>query len=126
MKGAVATTPGVLRNFTVSSRQLRITSSVLTRMCASKSITFCCSSRSNPVMTEMTRMSTVTPSVTPDHGDERDDGKEGALRFEIAKREKKTERQFQIAATVAAISELFQKRFAIRSFGMPLAISPGR
>ena len=65
MNGAVATTPGVLRNFTVTSRQSRITSSVLTRMCASKSITFRCSSRSNPVMTEMTRISTVTPSVTP-------------------------------------------------------------
>jgi hypothetical protein len=34
-------------------------------MCASKSITFCRSSRSNPVMTEITRISTVTPSVTP-------------------------------------------------------------
>ena len=34
-------------------------------MCASKSITFCRSSRSNPVMTEMTRMRTVTPSITP-------------------------------------------------------------
>ena len=37
------------------------------------------------------------------HRDERDDGKERALRFEIAQREEKTERQFQIADTVAAI-----------------------
>ena len=34
-------------------------------MCASNSITFWRSSRSNPVMTEITRMRTVTPSVTP-------------------------------------------------------------
>src|SRR5207249_5799977 len=40
-------------------------SSVVTRMCASKSITFCRNSRSNPVMTEITRISTVTPSITP-------------------------------------------------------------
>ena len=40
-------------------------SSELTRMCASNSITFWRSSRSNPVMTEITRMRTVTPSVTP-------------------------------------------------------------
>src|SRR5437773_3160224 len=34
-------------------------------MCASKSITFWRSSRSNPVITEITRISTVTPSITP-------------------------------------------------------------
>ena len=32
---------------------------------ASKSMIFCRSSRSKPVITEITRMSTVTPSVTP-------------------------------------------------------------
>src|SRR5207247_9912217 len=40
-------------------------SSLITRMCASKSITFWRSSRSNPVITEITRISTVTPSITP-------------------------------------------------------------
>src|SRR5262245_935852 len=34
-------------------------------MCASKSMTFWRSSRSNPVMTAITRISTVTPSMTP-------------------------------------------------------------
>src|SRR6478609_7516812 len=34
-------------------------------MCASKSMTFCRSSRSKPVMTAITRISTVTPSITP-------------------------------------------------------------
>ena len=34
-------------------------------MCASKSITFWRSSRSKPVITEITRISTVTPSITP-------------------------------------------------------------
>ena len=42
-----------------------MTLSVVTRMCASKSTTFWRSSRSKPVMTEMTRMRTVTPKVTP-------------------------------------------------------------
>src|ERR1700720_731437 len=64
-KGAVATTPGVLSIFVLSVRQSCKTSSVVTRMCASKSITFCLSSRSNPVMTEITRIKTVTPSITP-------------------------------------------------------------
>ena len=36
-------------------------------------------------------------------GDERDDRKKRALRFQVAKREEKAERQFQIADTVAAI-----------------------
>src|SRR3979409_2018775 len=63
--GAVPTTPGVFRIFTVRSRQLRKTSSELTRMCASQSTTFWRSSRSNPVMTEIATMSTVTPSITP-------------------------------------------------------------
>jgi hypothetical protein len=49
----------------LSARQSRKMSSELTRMCASNSITFWRSSRSNPVITEITRMSTVTPSVTP-------------------------------------------------------------
>ena len=65
MKGAVATTPVVLSIFVLSVRQSRKTSSELTRMCASKSITFWRSSRSNPVITEMTRINTVTPSITP-------------------------------------------------------------
>src|SRR2546427_3099315 len=65
MKGAVATTPGVLLIFVLSVRQSRKTSSELTRICASKSITFWRSSRSNPVITEITRIKTVTPSITP-------------------------------------------------------------
>src|SRR5205814_191531 len=64
-KGAVATTPGVLSILALSGRQSRNTSSELTRICASKSITFWRSSRSNPVMTAITRISTVTPSITP-------------------------------------------------------------
>ena len=63
--GAVATTPGTLSIFAFSGRQSRKISSVVTRMCASKSITFWRSSRSNPVITEITRISTVTPSITP-------------------------------------------------------------
>src|SRR5438552_18227196 len=65
MKGAVATTPVVLSIFVLSVRQSRNTSSELTRMCASKSITFWRNSRSNPVITEITRINTVTPSITP-------------------------------------------------------------
>src|SRR5437773_133189 len=65
MYGAVATTPGVLSIFVLSDRQSRKISSVLTRICASKSITFWRSSRSKPVITEITRIRTVTPSITP-------------------------------------------------------------
>ena len=43
-------------------------------------------------------------------GDEGDDGKKSALRFEITKREEKTERQFQIADTVAVFLAVFQQR----------------
>src|SRR5580765_6139465 len=63
--GAVATTPGVLSILALSGRHSRNTSSEVTRMCASKSMTFCRNSRSNPVMTAITRISTVTPSITP-------------------------------------------------------------
>src|SRR6266480_3584973 len=58
-------TPGVLSILLLSVRQSRKTSSELTRICASKSITFWRSSRSNPVITEITRIKTVTPSITP-------------------------------------------------------------
>src|SRR5262249_9867641 len=63
--GAVAATAGVLSIFALRGRQSRNTSSEVTRMCASKSMTFWRSSRSNPVMTAITRISTVTPSITP-------------------------------------------------------------
>src|SRR5437016_4098035 len=65
MYGAVATTPGVLSIFVLSVRHSRKTSSELTRIWASKSITFWRSSRSKPVITEITRINTVTPSITP-------------------------------------------------------------
>jgi len=39
-KGAVATTPGVLSILALSARQSRKSSSEVTRMCASKSMTF--------------------------------------------------------------------------------------
>src|SRR6266853_6847476 len=58
-------TPGVLSILVFSVRQSRKISSELTRICASKSITFWRSSRSNPVITEITRINTVTPSITP-------------------------------------------------------------
>src|SRR6266403_136941 len=65
MYGAVAMTPGVLSILVFRARQSRNTSSELTRICASKSITFWRSSRSKPVITEITRINTVTPSITP-------------------------------------------------------------
>jgi len=62
--GAVPTTRGVAN---LHGEVAPIAQHILGRdkICASKSITFCRSSRSNPVMTEMTRMRTVTPSITP-------------------------------------------------------------
>jgi len=42
-----------------------------------------------------------------DDRDQRDNGKKSAFRFEITQRQKKTERQFQVAVTLAAKASLY-------------------
>ena len=103
MKGAVATTPGVLRNFTRefapvahhvfgADKNVRVEVDHFLLQFAIES------GHDRDDKNEHGHTERHA-----DDGDERDDGKERALRFQIAQREKKAERQFQIAATVAAI-----------------------
>ena len=64
-KGAAATTFGVRRMASMRPRQSSMAVSLFTSRWASKPSTLRRSSWSKPVITEMTRMSTMIPSVTP-------------------------------------------------------------
>ena len=63
--GAAATTRGIAFIFSTRGRQSPIGSSLDSVTCGSKPSTALRSSLSNPVMTEITRISTPMPSVTP-------------------------------------------------------------
>ena len=63
--GATAVTCGSCLQISMDFAQSSITDSLLTTRWASKPITFRRSSCSNPVITEITRIRTIIPSVTP-------------------------------------------------------------
>src|SRR5947207_13795654 len=94
-------------------------------MWASQSTTFCRSSRSNPVMTEITTISTVTPSMTPTIEIKVMIETKVRFGFRYGSGRKKLNGSFKVRRSVAANPRQFNRGAGLKTVGFKLQAEQG-